>query len=161
MPVIGQQAPAFSLPDVHGTPIEVPDPDSSALVVVFFPFAFSEVCTGELAALADNLAMFHQAGAEVVAVSCDPVFALRAYDEQHDFGFDLLSDFWPHGAISSRYGVFDPAAGYAHRGSVLIDEQGTIRWRLLTGSGQMRPISAYRAALTDLVQAPDEDAEAG
>lgn len=161
MPAIGQQAPAFSLPDVHGTPVEVPDPDGSALVVVFFPFAFSQVCTGELAALADNLAMFHEAGADLVAISCDPMFALRAYDEQRDFGFDLLSDFWPHGAISSRYGIFDAAAGHAHRGSVLIDEHGTIRWRILTGPGEPRPLSAYRAALDGLGRARGERAEVG
>ncbi|MFP3835917.1 redoxin domain-containing protein, partial [Chryseobacterium sp. SIMBA_028] len=86
-------------------------------VIVFYPFAFSGICTGELCELRDNLADFEDANATVLAVSVDSKFTLRAYAEQENYGFDLLADFWPHGAVAQRYGVFDAASGMALRGT--------------------------------------------
>ena len=70
------------------------------MVIVFYPFAFSGICTGELCEIRDNLAVFEYADAEVLAVSVDSKFALRAYAEQEGYGFSLLADFWPHGAVA-------------------------------------------------------------
>jgi mycoredoxin-dependent peroxiredoxin len=76
------------------------------------------------------------------------MYALRVYAEQEDFGFPLLSDFWPHGAVARAYGVFDEARGCAQRGSFLIDQDGTIRWSIVTPISEPRPLAAYLNALT-------------
>lgn len=117
------------------------------MLVVFVPFAFSGVCTGELAQLREHRAVFDDAGVRVLVTSCDSMFSLRAWQEESGFGFDLLSDFWPHGEVAQRYGVFDADVGYAKRGSVLIDARGQVCWTVLTERGMARPMSGYLQAL--------------
>jgi peroxiredoxin len=89
----------------------------------------------------------------VLAISVDSKFSLRAYAEQEGYGFDLLADFWPHGAVASRYGVFDEGSGMARRGTFIIDAAGTVRYVVVNPRGQARDLSAYRDALAGLDQA--------
>jgi alkyl hydroperoxide reductase subunit AhpC len=117
---------------------------------VFVPFAFSATCTGELCQLRDNIKEFEEAGVHVLVVSCDPGHSLRAWAAQEGFGFDLLSDLWPHGEVARAYGVFDETRGFAVRGSFLVDGEGVLRWSVVNPPGRARDFSAYRAALADL-----------
>lgn len=117
------------------------------------PFAFSRTCTGELGELRDRLGELTAAGVRPVAVSCDPMTALRAWADQEDYTFDLASDFWPHGAAARAYGVFDADHGYAQRGSFLVDAAGVLRWSLVHTDGSARPWSAYTAAVAALADA--------
>ena len=71
------------------------------------------------------------AAAEFLAISCDPMFTLRAYADAQNLDFGLLTDFWPHGAIASAYGVFDADRGCALRATFVIDRTGVIRWSVL------------------------------
>ncbi|QAY62978.1 peroxiredoxin [Xylanimonas allomyrinae] len=143
----GDLAPDFTLPDTHGTPVHLGDLRGEAVLVVFFPFAFSGICTGELCELRDNIEEFETAGVRLLAVSTDPVFALKAWQQQEGFGFDVLSDFWPHGTAARAYGAFDAERGHALRGSFLIDADGVIRWAVVNPRGQRRDLEAYRSAL--------------
>ena len=120
------------------------------MALVFFPYAFSRICGAELCELRDNLEDFEAAGVRVLGVSCDPMFAQRAWAEQEGFGFALLSDFWPHGAAARAYGVFDEVAGMALRGSFLLDADGIVRWSVVNPRGQARDLGDYRAALAAL-----------
>lgn len=149
-PAPGDVAPDVSLPDTHGTPVSLVALRGGPVVVVFFPFAFSGICSGELCELRDNLEDFEAAGVRVLGVSCDPMFTLRAWAEAEGFGFDLLSDFWPHGAAARAFGIFDEAQGIALRGSFLIDADGVVRWSVVNPRGQARDLGAYRAALAAL-----------
>jgi peroxiredoxin len=117
------------------------------VLVVFFPFAFSGICTGELCELRDNIADFETAGVTLYAVSCDAVFAQKAWAEQEGFGFELLSDFWPHGEAARSYGVFDPERGLALRGSFLVGADGALRWSVVNERSQRRDLAGYREAL--------------
>ena len=146
----GDVAPELVLADTHGTPVSVAGMRGMPVAVVFFPFAFSGTCTTELCELRDNLDDFEAAGVRLLGVSCDPQHTLRAWSEQQGFGFDLLSDFWPHGAAAQAYGVFDPEHGLAVRGSFLIDADGIVRWSVVNPRGQARDLDAYRAALAAL-----------
>ena len=119
-------------------------------MLVFFPFAFSSMCTSEAGELRDNLEDFEAAGVRLLGISCDPKHALRAWAEQEGLGFDLLSDFWPHGAAARSFGVFDDGSGMAVRGSFLIDADGIVRWQVVNAPGHARDIGAYRAALAAL-----------
>ncbi|NMR19162.1 peroxiredoxin [Cellulomonas fimi] len=147
---VGAPAPDFTLTDTHGTPVRLADLRGRPVVLVFVPFAFTGVCTGELRELRDDLGELETAGARLVVVSCDAVASLRAWSEQEGFGFDLLSDFWPHGAVAQEYGVFDPERGRALRGSFLIDADGVVRWSVVSPAGRPRDLDAYRAALATL-----------
>lgn len=115
--------------------------------MVFVPFAFSGICTTELGELQAGLPELTDAGVRVLAVSCDPMSALRAWAARDGYTFALLSDFWPHGAAARAYGVFDDAQGFALRGSFLLDADGVLRWTLLHPAGRARPLAAYREAV--------------
>lgn len=145
----GTPAPPFSLRDQHGAEVAVGGAaaDGRPTLLVFYPFAFSRVCGDELAALRDAGEEFDGEQARLVAVSCDPMHALRGYADQEGFEFPLLSDFWPHGAAARAYGVFDEARGCAGRGSFLIDPDGVLRWSLVNPISEARPLEAYREAL--------------
>lgn len=120
------------------------------MVLVFYPFAFSGVCTGELDELqraGDELA---RTGARLLAVSCDSKYTLRAYAQQHGYSFDLLSDFWPHGRTAAAYQAFDADLGRPVRASFIIDGRGLIRTEIRSDPGTPRPLQAYFDALKEM-----------
>jgi peroxiredoxin len=150
-PALGAPAPAFSLRDQHGRTVRLGDfAGSSAVALVFYPFAFSGICTSELCELRDNLDVFEAARVQLVGVSCDPMHAQRAWAETEKYDFPLLSDFWPHGEVARVYGVFDERRGSAVRGTFLVDHEGVLRWSVVNGPGEPRPLSAYREAVAQL-----------
>ena len=149
-PRLGTEPPDFVLKNQHGEDVRLSGLRGRTVVVVFYPFAFSGVCTGEMCDLRDNLAVFEDASAELLAVSCDPVYALRAWSDAERFGFSLLSDFWPHGAVASAYGVFNPERGCALRGTFVIDRDGVLRWSVLNGMPDARNLEEYKKALAAL-----------
>jgi peroxiredoxin len=145
---LGQPAPDFSLVDQHGTPIQLSALRGRPVLIVFFPWAFSGICGGELRALRD--AGFENAGIAVVAISVDSMFALRVFSDAEGFSFPMLSDCWPHGEIASLYGVFDESVGVARRGSFIVDDAGIVRWAVVNGIGEARDVEDYRRALADV-----------
>jgi peroxiredoxin len=153
IPAVGGLAPDFELANQFGEPVRLSSFRGQNVVLVFYPFAFSGICTGELCEIRDNLAMFEDANATVLAVSVDSKFSLRAYAAQEGYSFDLLADFWPHGAVASAYGVFDAGSGMAQRGTFIIDAGGTVRYSLVNPRGQARDLGEYRKALAGLGQA--------
>ncbi|MDQ0923058.1 peroxiredoxin [Pseudarthrobacter sp. W1I19] len=152
VPAVGGQAPDFELANQYGEPVRLSSLRGGNVVLVFYPFAFSGICTGELCEIRDNLAIFEAADATVLAVSVDSKFSLRAYAAQERYTFDLLADFWPHGEVARAYGVFDADSGMAQRGTFIIDAAGTIRYSVVNPRGQARDFQEYRAALAGLGQ---------
>jgi peroxiredoxin len=148
---IGAPAPDLALRDQHGQVVRLGDfAGERNVLLVFYPFAFSRVCTGELCELRDNIGLFDDANVQVVGVSCDPVHAQRAWAEQEKYEFPLLSDFWPHGAAARAHSVFDERSGFAIRGTFLLDTSGVVRWSVVNGPGEPRPLSTYREAVSRL-----------
>jgi peroxiredoxin len=148
---VGQEAPDFALKDEHGQLTRLSDlRGEKNVAVVFYPFAFSGICTGELCEIRDNLTAFETDNVQVLAVSCDPVFSLRAWSEAEKYPFPLLSDFWPHGAVAQQYGVFNETTGSAVRGTFLVDTAGVLRWSVVNGLGEARSLDAYREAIAAL-----------
>jgi peroxiredoxin len=119
-------------------------------VIIFYPWAFSSICRDELAAVRDDHGSFLALSARVLAVSCDAMFALRAYADIERIGFDLLSDHWPHGAIARAYGVFDEDAGCARRGTFVLDSAGVIKWQQVNQINDPREITAMLSATATL-----------
>ena len=150
MPALGEAAPDFELLNQFGEPVRLSELRGRNVVLVFFPFAFSGICTGELCEIRDNLTLFEDADAVVLGVSVDSKFAQRAYAEKEGYAFDLLADFWPHGAVAEQYGVFDAESGMARRGTFIIDAGGMVRYVVVNPRGQARDFTEYRAALAGL-----------
>jgi len=148
---IGKPAPDFTLKDQHGQEITLSSyAQGKAVLIVFYPFAFSGVCTGELSGLRDRLGDFETDDATLVTISCDPVFTQRAFADRDGLFFPLLSDYWPHGEVASAYGVFDETAGHASRSSFLVDKHGVVRWAVHNDTGEPRDLDAHAAAVKTL-----------
>jgi peroxiredoxin len=149
---IGDEAPDFELPDQHGTPVKLSSfRGAKNVVLVFYPLAFSPVCSGELCALREDFPeVSTRDDVELLTVSVDSLFAHRVWAEQENFQFSLLADFWPHGAVAKQYGVFDEARGLAIRGTFVIDKEGVVRWSVVNPIPQARDIADYRKALSEL-----------
>jgi peroxiredoxin (alkyl hydroperoxide reductase subunit C) len=153
-PQIGAPAPDFSLRDQHGQEVSLSGlQGQAAALIVFYPFAFSGVCQGELREIRDQLDDFRSRGVQVLAVSCDPMFSLRAWAEAESYEFPLLADFWPHGEVARAYGVFNDKVGAATRGSFLVDRAGVLRWSVVNEMREARDVDAYRRAIADLATA--------
>jgi peroxiredoxin len=150
-PQIGSPAPGFELRDQHGETVSLASyRGSKAVVVMFYPYAFSGVCTGELCQVRDNLPTFESDDVQLVAVSCDPMFSLRAFAERDGLTFPLLSDFWPHGAVASAYGVFDGERGCAQRASFIVDKEGVLRWAVHNAMPDARDLQEQARVLADV-----------
>jgi mycoredoxin-dependent peroxiredoxin len=150
MPVaVGQQAPDFTLINQAGQPQTLSDLRGRKVVLVFYPFAFSNICTGELCSLRDRRGQFDD-DTVMLGISVDTHHALRVFSEQEGFGFDLLSDFWPHGAVAQAYGVFLEDSGKATRATFVLDRDGVVRWSVVNGPGDARDPDDYRAALAEI-----------
>lgn len=148
---LGELAPEFNLKSQHGEDITLSSyRGDKSVLLVFFPFAFSGVCTGELAELRDNVEEFTSRDAEIIGVSCDSLFSNRAFSDRDGFGFPVLSDFWPHGAVSRKYGTFNEDIGAPNRGSFVIDRDGILRWQVVNDLGDSRALVDYLTALSAL-----------
>ncbi|GGE68491.1 redoxin domain-containing protein [Nesterenkonia cremea] len=133
---VGSAMPEFAARNQYGETVRSADLHGAASWVMFYPFAFSRVCGAELAQLHARWSEVAAHDVRVLAVSCDAMHSLRAYAEHlqdqagaqgEPVGFDLLSDFWPHGEISAAFGAFDADLGASQRVSFFCDAEGRIR----------------------------------
>ncbi|GAA2476471.1 peroxiredoxin [Streptomyces gobitricini] len=148
---VGTKAPDFALKDNHGRTVALADfRGRKNVVLLFYPFAFTGVCTGELCALRDELPKFVNDDTQLLAVSNDSIHTLRVFADQEGLEYPLLSDFWPHGEVSRAYGVFDEEKGCAVRGTFIIDKDGVVRWTVVNGLPDARDLNEYVAALDTL-----------
>ena len=148
---VGEVAPDFALKDQHGQTVRLSElRGRSAALVVFYPWAFTGVCGGELAELQTRLSELRAHGVEVMAVSTDSMYALRAWADRDGFSFTLLSDFWPHGEVARAYGVLHEQIGIALRGTFLVDRDGVVRWSVVNGIGEARGVDDYVKAIAAL-----------
>lgn len=145
---VGAQAPDFTLSDQNGEELTLSELVAEGPVaLVFFPLAFSGICTGELCELRDNLAVFQDSKVRLIGVSVDSVYALKAWSDAEGYEFPILSDFWPHGAVANEYGVFVEEAGIATRATLVIGDDRRVLASFETAPGEARDFGAYREAL--------------
>ncbi len=148
---VGQAVPGFSLKNQHGELVSIENfHGKKNVVVLFYPFAFSSVCTGELVEIRDNLGDVHNDSSELLAVSCDPMFSLRVFADRDGLSFPLLSDFWPHGSVARAFGIFNEQLGCAGRATFIVDREGVLRWAVKNQIPQARDFGSYRKVLADL-----------
>lgn len=141
---VGDVAPDFTLRDQFGQDVSLSSyVGEKAVVIFFYPFAFSGVCTGELTGIASRLDEFLTFDTEVLAISCDPIYSLRAFADQDNLNFSLLSDYWPHGDVSRSFEVFDEERGAPRRSSYVIDPQGRIAWAVHNAIAEERNLDEH------------------
>jgi peroxiredoxin (alkyl hydroperoxide reductase subunit C) len=147
----GAIAPDFALRDQNNREVRLADfRGRKAVLLVFYPLAFTGTCGGELDEISAHLTEYASDDVQVVTVSVDSPYSHKVWAENSGYDFPLLSDFWPHGAVAQAYGVFNPVAGFANRGTFLIDADGVIRFAEMAGPGEARDQAGWRAALADL-----------
>jgi mycoredoxin-dependent peroxiredoxin len=144
----GSPAPDFELRDQTGQPVRLSDyRGKKAVVLVFYPFAFTGTCQGELCSIRDQIEDFQNDDVQTLAVSTDSVPALRVWAEQQGYTFPLLADWWPHGEVARTYGVLNEAVGCAERGTFVIDRDGIIQYSVHNRIPEARDQDAYLEAL--------------
>ena len=148
----GTPAPDFTLRDQFGQDVTLSAyRGRKAVALVFYPYAFSGVCTGEMSGIRDRLDEFLTFDTEVLAISCDPVYSLRAFADQDGLNFPLLSDFWPHGEVARAYDVFNESKGSARRSSYVVDNAGVVRWAVHNANPQGRDLDTHLAQLRAVI----------
>lgn len=148
---VGDTAPAFQLRDQHGSEQSLASRSGERnVLLVFYPFAFTGVCSGEMIELQHHADAWAERGTDVLAVSCDSVPALRAFADTNGLTIPLLSDFWPHGKVAAAYGCFEDTLGAAGRATYVIDRVGTIRWTVQSAIADARDINGYLKALESI-----------
>jgi len=148
---LGGPAPDFTLRDQFGADVTLSSfRGQKAVLLVFYPYAFSGVCTGEMAGIRDRLAEFMTFDSEVLGISCDPMFSLRAFADSDGLNFPLLSDFWPHGEVTRAYDVFDERAGCPRRSSYVLDKDGMVRWAVHNANPDGRDLDEHLRQLEKL-----------
>jgi peroxiredoxin len=141
---LGASAPDFLLRDQFGQDVTLGSfRGSKAVLLLFYPFAFSGVCTGEMSGIRDRLDEFMTFDTEVLGISCDPVYSLRAFADAEGLNFPLLSDYWPHGEVAKAYDVFNEAKGAPYRSSYVVDRQGVLRWALHNANADGRDLDQH------------------
>jgi peroxiredoxin (alkyl hydroperoxide reductase subunit C) len=149
---IGSVAPDFTLRDQNREEIQLSAfRGDRAVLLVFYPLAFTSTCTGELCTVRDDLAIYQNDHVQVLAISVDSTYSHKIFAEREGYEFPLLSDFWPHGGVAQEYGAFNDQAGFANRGTFLIDTEGVIRFAEMNPPGEGRDAQKWRDAIEELV----------
>jgi len=148
---VGQPAPDFTLRDQNNEEVTLSSfRGSQAVLVIFYPLAFTGICTGELCAVRDDLSTFQNDDVQVMTISVDSPYSHKVFSEKENYQFPLLSDFWPHGAVAQAYGVFNETTGFANRGTFLVDRDGIVRFAEMNGPGEGRNADDWRSAIKSL-----------
>ena len=127
----GQMAPDFSLYDTEKNKITLSDLRGKNVVLLFFPFAFSRVCTKEMCSVRDTMDNYAKLDAEVFGISVDSHYTLAKYKQDQNLNFSLLSDFnkevsAAYGSLYEKFGL--DMRGVSKRSAFVIDKQGIVRY---------------------------------
>lgn len=151
---VGDKAPNFKLISTEKEPVELSDYDGKNVLLLFFPLAFTGVCTTELCSVRDNLSQYNDAKVEVFGISVDSLFSLDKFKEEQNLNFTLLSDF--NKEASTAYGclykdfVLD-MKGVSKRSAFLIDKNGLLQYtEILDDAGQLPDFNAIEQAIKEL-----------
>jgi peroxiredoxin len=127
---VGDKAPEFTLTDVNQARVSLSDYRGEAnVLLVFYPLAYSPVCSAQIPGYQKIYTTFDEFDTEVIAISVDSVFTHKAWaDALGGISYPLLSDFWPHGEVAGKYGVYREKDGFSDRALFLIDKEGIIKY---------------------------------
>ncbi|WP_343688537.1 redoxin domain-containing protein [Chitinophaga sp.] len=151
---IGTKAPAFSLNDTEKKKVTLEDFKGQNLVILFFPLAFTSVCTAELCSVRDSLATYNSLNTAVVGISVDSPFTLGKFKAEQNLNFPLLSDF--NKEASQAYGAYYDnfvldLKGVSKRAAFVVDKEGIVKYaQVLESAGDLPDFEAIKKTLADL-----------
>ncbi len=151
---IGDKAPNFTLFSSDKAQISLENYQGKNVVLLFFPMAFTSVCTAELCSMRDDIALYNNLNAEILAISVDSPFTLAKFKEEQQLNFPLLSDF--NKTVSAMYGTLYEEfvlgmKGVAKRSAFVIDKEGTVRYaQVLESAGDLPDFEAIKQTLNQL-----------
>jgi peroxiredoxin len=152
----GTEAPDFTLRDQNNELVTLSSfRGSKAVLLVFYPWAFTSICTGELGRISSDLPLFANDHVQVLTISVDSSYTHKVFSQRDGLRFPLLADFWPHGAVARAYGVFNELTGTANRGTYLVDADGVIRFSEVNEIGVGREPQRWLDAIAELSGHPD------
>lgn len=151
---VGDKAPSFTLRATDKSEVSISDYEGKNLIVLFFPLAFTGVCTAELCSVRDDIASYSSVNAEVVAISVDSLFTLEKFKAEQGYNFPLLSDF--NKDVSEAYGalyedfVLD-MKGVSKRAAFVLDKSGIVKYaEVLDNAGEVPNFDAIKQTLSSL-----------
>ena len=151
---IGDKAPEFTLHSSDKTKVSLEDYKGKNVLILFFPLAFTGVCTTELCSIRDNIAVYNNATTEVVGISVDSIFSLAKYKQEQNLNFPLLSDF--NKEASTAYDtIYDAFIGWmkgvSKRSAFVVDKEGVIKYaEVLESAGDLPNFEAIQATIGSL-----------
>ncbi|MBI5372608.1 MAG: redoxin domain-containing protein [Sphingobacteriales bacterium] len=151
---IGQTAPDFTLFDSEKKPVTLSEQRGHNVLLLFFPQAFTSVCTKELCSVRDNIARYHAVNARVFGISVDSVFTLARFKEEQQYNFPLLSDF--NKEVSALYDSLYTdwilnMKGVSKRAAFVIDKEGRVQYaEIMDKAGDVPDFDKIRTALDSL-----------
>ena len=151
MLAVGGPAPDFTLKDQNNQRVTLSSfQGAKDVVLVFFPLAFTGICQRELDEIRDHIGDFVNNETATLTISVGPSPTHKVWATQREFTFPVLSDFWPHGAVSQAYGVFNDDSGFSNRGTFVVDRSGIIRFAECKQPGEARDQAGWKQALAAL-----------
>jgi glutaredoxin-dependent peroxiredoxin len=151
---LGKPAPDFALFSDEKKEVKLSDYKGKNVVILFFPQAFTGVCTAELCDMRDNMHKYQALNAQILGISVDSVFTLDKFKELQNYNFPLLSDF--NKTVSKQYGSLYKVfafgmSGVSKRSAFVIDAEGIVRYaEVLESAGDVPNFAAINAALAGL-----------
>jgi mycoredoxin-dependent peroxiredoxin len=148
---VGEQAPDFTLRDQNNEEFTLSSSRGvRSVLVIFYPLAFTGICTDELGAVRDDTSTYQNGDVQAVSISVDSAYVQKIFSQREAYEFPMLSDFWPHGGVAKSYGVFNEDNGFANRGTFLVDKDGIVRFAEMNGPGEGRNADNWRDAIAKL-----------
>ncbi len=151
---VGQKAIPFSLYDTDKNKVNLEDFKGQKVLVLFFPLAFTSVCTKELCSIRDGIGFYNNSNAKVLGISVDSLFTLNKFKEEQNLNFPLLSDF--NKEASESYGAIYPQFGFdmkgvSKRAAFVIDGNGVIRYaEVLENAGELPNFEAINQTIESI-----------
>ncbi len=152
--IVGEPAPDFSLYDNEKKKVCLADLKGNSVLLLFFPFAFTSVCTAELCSVRDNLALYNNLNARVFGISVDSIYSLNKYKQEQNLNFPLLSDF--NKEVSKKYNSLYQTFsfnmnGVSKRAAFIIDKNGILRYMEILEDAEKQPdFNAINKILTEI-----------
>lgn len=151
---VGEKAPNFTLRATDKSEVSLEDYNGKNVVLLFFPLAFTGVCTEELCSMRDDISTYENLNAEVIAISVDTVMVLGEFKKQQNYNFTMLSDF--NKDVSRSYGALYETfvlemKGVSKRSAFVIDKEGIVRYaEVLESAGDLPNFEAVKETLSNL-----------
>ena len=153
----GETAPDFELEDHNGKPVRLSELKGRKVLLSFHPLAWTGVCSRQMKSLEKNFGAFKKLDTVAFGVNIDSLPSKKAWAKDLELKkTQLLSDFWPHGAVAQKYGIFRDKDGFSERANILLDEEGKVIFSKVYDIGELPDIDEILDLIRRKYEPPGE-----